>query len=134
MTSQYKCELYYSISGDPFEIHQREADNIEHTQTILNIYTKEEEEIPNTTAIQKLARATTELSVPYPIRKGQFFNSESCAMFFNENGELLKINGEYLFKITMLRDAVNTDRLHVKFDKIVFEGRHSWLPVEIPHA
>jgi hypothetical protein len=134
MTSQYKCDLYYSISGDPFEIHERNEDTIEHTQTILNIYTKEDEEVPGKTAIQKLKTATTELSLPHPIQKGQFFNSESCCMLFNEDGELLKINGEHLFKITMLRDAVDTEKLHVKFEKIIFEGRHEWHSVEVPHA
>src|ERR1700754_3078261 len=126
MTSQFKCELYYSVSGDPFEVHERHANHIEHTQTVLNVYTKEDEEIPNTTAIQKTDQVKTELSIPYPIKKGQFFNSESCCMFFNEAGEILKVEGEYLFKVSMLRDSADFERLHVKFTQVEFEGKHHW--------
>lgn len=132
MTSQMKCDMYYSISGDTFELHERHAEDIEHINTILNIYTKDEEEVPNQTALQKAGQVFTELSVPYPIKKGQFFNSESCCMFLNESGALLTINGLHLFKINMLRDATDFERLHVKFDTLAYEGRHSWenVPVE----
>jgi hypothetical protein len=131
MTSQVKCELYYSITGEPFEVHERMADNMEHTGTVLNIYTKEEEEVPNATALQKLNEVITELSLPYPIKKGQFFNSESYCMFFNEAGELLTINGIHLFKVSMIRDSSDFERLHVKFEKLSFEGRHEWENVEM---
>jgi hypothetical protein len=131
MTSQVKCELYYSIAGDPFGIHERMADRIDHTSAVLNIYTKEEEEVPNTTAVQKLSEVITELSVPYPIKKGQFFNSESYGMFFNEADELLTINGIHLFKISMIRDSSDFERLHVKFEKLFFEGRHEWQNVKV---
>jgi hypothetical protein len=134
MTSQIKCDMYYSISGDPFELHERHAENIEHINTILNIYTKEEEEeVPNQTALQQVGQVSTELSVPYPIKKGQFFNSESCCMFFNEAGELLKINGTHLFRINMLRDASDFERLHVKFDTLAYEGKHSWENISVEH-
>jgi hypothetical protein len=131
MTSQVKCELYYSVSGDPFELYERKSDRIEHTTTVLNIYSKEEEEVPNTTAAQKLAEVITELSLPYPIKKGQFFNSESYCMFFNEANELLTINGTHLFKVSMIRDSGDFERLHVKFDKLFFEGKHEWENVEV---
>jgi hypothetical protein len=131
MTSQVKCELYYSIAGESFEIQERMANHIEHASTILNIYTKEDEEVPNTTAIQKLSKVTTELSVPSPIKKGQFFNSESYCMFFNEAGELLTINGVHLFKVSMIRDSSDFERLHVKFEQLFFEGKHRWESVEV---
>jgi hypothetical protein len=131
MTSQLKCELYYSITGEPFEIHERKADRIEHTSTVLNIYTREEEEIPNITTIQKSGEVTTELSLPYPIKKGQFFNSESYCMFFNEADELLTIEGSHLFKVSMIRDSSDFERLHVKFEKLFFEGRHEWENVKM---
>lgn len=131
MTSQVKCELYYSITGEPFEVQERMANNIEHTSTVLNIYTKEEEEVPNTTALQKLSAVITELSLPYPIKKGQFFNSESYCRFFNEEGRLLTINGVHLFKVSMLRDSSDFERLHVKFEKLSFEGKHEWKNVEV---
>jgi hypothetical protein len=131
MTSQVKCVLYYSIAGDPFEIHERMANHIEHTNSVLNIYTREEEEIPNTTAIQKTSEVTTELSLPYPIKKGQFFNSESYCMFFNEADELLTINGNHLFKVSMIRDSSDFERLHVKFEILSFEGKHEWENVKM---
>ncbi|MFA6056870.1 MAG: hypothetical protein WC756_01635 [Taibaiella sp.] len=131
MTSQVKGELYYSITGEPFGVQERTADNIEHTNTVLNIYTKEEEEVPNTTALQKLSTIITELSLPYPIKKGQFFNSESYCRFFNEAGELLTINGVHLFKVSMIRDSSDFERLHVKFEKLSFEGKHEWKNVEV---
>jgi len=126
MTSQHKCSLYYSVSGDPFTVEERHTEPIEHTETILNIYTKEEEEVPNVTAIQQAERVTTELSLPYPIKKGQFFNSESVCMLINEAGALLRINGEHLFNISMLRDSGDFERLHVKFNQPAYEGRHEW--------
>jgi hypothetical protein len=69
--------------------------------------------------------------VPYPIKKGQFFNSESYGMFFNEADELLTINGVHLFKISMIRDSSDFERLHVKFEKLFFEGRHEWQNVKV---
>lgn len=127
MTSQAKCELYYSIAGEPFSPAERAADHVEHTDAILNIYTKEEEELPNTTAIQKVTTVTTELSLPYPIKKAQFFNSESCCMLYNESGELLSVNGTHLFRISMIRDGSDFERLHVKFLIPVLNGKHEWL-------
>lgn len=131
MTLQVKCELYYSIAGEPFEIQERMANHIDHTGTVLNIYTREEVEIPNITAVQKLSDVVTELSIPNPIKKGQFFNSESYCMLFNEAGKLLTINGVHLFKVSMIRDGSDFERLHVKFEKLFFEGKHKWEDVGV---
>lgn len=130
MTNQVKCDIYYSVSGEPFAITDRDKGHIEHVSTILHIYTREEEEMPNTTAIQKVADVTTELSVPVPIKKGQFFNSESYCIFLNESGELLKIEDVYLFRIYMMRDGNDHERLHIKFESPFYNGKHGW---ELPH-
>lgn len=126
MTSQEKCEIYYSIPGDPFSIAEKDLEHIAHAPAILNIYTKEEEEIPNVTAVQEIPDVMTELSVPYPIKKGKFFNSESHCMILNEQGALLHIEDRYLFPVHMLRDGHDHERLHIKFNDPFFPGRHSW--------
>lgn len=133
MTSQVKCVLYYSITGEPFSTDRLKDDSIECTTAILNIYTRDEGDIAGISGEEPPAAVVTELSVPDPIQKGQFFNSESSCLFLNKTGQVLQIDGHYLFKILMMRDAADPGRLYVKFEQQYFAGKHQWVDIPERH-
>ena len=113
MTIELKCRLYYSITGEQFAMENLSSDQIESTPVLLHIYTNEE-------------GPSYELSVPDPIVKGQFFNSECYCAFINEKEELLTIGDENQFKILMMRDGYDLERLHIKFETQEFKGNIKW--------
>lgn len=129
MTTQVTCEIYYSVAGEPFGIHELKTAPILHAPTVIYIYTHDIEELPDKTAVQSLAGKVTELSVPRPIKKGRFFNSESYCLFLNEAGAVLKIGEHHLFKVQMMRDGNDHERLHIKFGQQYFAGRHQWVSI-----
>ena len=110
--------MYYSISGGRFELSEKDNDDIEHVNLILNIYTKEEHS------------HLYELSVPKPIKKGKFFNSDCYCTFINEKNQVLQLGEETQFEIHMLRDGNDHERLHVKFSPADYEGKLAWVDVE----
>lgn len=114
MTIEVNCKLYYSVSGERFELDNQHPEQIEHAPAKLNIYTREVD-------------ARYELSVPLPIKKGRFFNSECYCAFVNEKEEILKIGDDTQFKIMMVRDGYDHERLHVKFETTEHEGAIGWV-------
>lgn len=129
MTHEVQCTMYYSLSGEPFDVHGRGAADIEHTAALLHIYTRDEVELPNITRVQPLPEPVTELSVALPVKKGRFFNSETYCLFLNNKGEVLEVKQQQSFPVRMMRDARDKERLHVKFKIPYLHGRHQWQPV-----
>lgn len=135
MTSQINCELYYSIDGGPFSINQIGTDQVMHTQAELYIYTHDQSSQPLSGIELPSQGIVTELSVPKPVKKSQFFNSESCCLFRNKSGQVLKVDGSYLFPIYMRRDINDHERLHIRFVQQYLTGKHHWediRPATIP--
>jgi len=114
MTIELNCNIYYSISGDRFDLADKDSDTIDHAPAVLHIYTKENNK-------------RYELSVPKPIKKGKFFNSDCFCTFINEKDEVLQIGEETQFEIHMLRDGHDHERLHVKFEPAEMVGDLRWV-------
>ncbi len=129
MTTQITCEIYYSVAGEPFGIHELKSAAISHAAAVIYIYTRDKEELTDKTVIHPSASTVTELSVPRPIKKGRFFNSESYCLFLNDAGQILQVEDHHLFRIHMMRDGNDHERLHIKFGQQYFAGRHQWLPI-----
>jgi len=134
MTSQVRCDIYYSIPGDAFDIGERHAGHIAHAKTTIHIYTREKADIAVTAPGNLPSGITTELSIPIPIKKERFFNSETHCLFLNDKGEVLTIAGQYLFPVLMMRDAGDQERLHIKFSQQYYPGKHQWKPATIEHG
>ena len=130
MTSQVKCELFYSVTGEPFGLSGLKDTTIEHTPAIINIYTQEKEDVPDIALSDFPTNEVSTLSIPDTIRKGQFFNSETYCLFLNTSGQLLELDGQFLFKILMMRDIADPERLHIKFEQQYFPGKHQWKDVD----
>jgi hypothetical protein len=133
MTSQINCDIYYSIAGGPFQLSQIDTGLIAHSPATLYIYTHDQATLASLSDITLSAQGfVTELSIPKPIKKGQFFNSESWCLFLNKAGQVLKVDSSYLFPIYMRRDVNDHERLHIRFVQQYFAGRHCW--EDIPSA
>ena len=114
MTLQVSCNVYYSISGDRFSLQNKDDGTIENAPIILHIYTKE-------------SKKHYEFSIPHPIKKGQFFNSECYCTFVNEKDEVLQVGSDTQFQVNMLRDGYDHERLHIKFAAPEYEGTLAWV-------
>ncbi len=130
MTSQVDCKIYYSIAGGPFNISQIGTGQIAEANTILHIYTHDEASLPPDVALPPKSTAT-ELSIPKPIKKGQFFNSESCCLFLNKAGQVLRVDNHFLFPIYMRRDVNDQERLHIRFMQQYLTGTHRWEDISV---
>lgn len=128
MTSQIACEIYYSIAGEPFAIHERSGEQIVHTHATLYIYAREKEDIPVPGATAPENGMTTELSIPAPVKKDRFFNSRTYCLFLDQAGQVLTIAGQYLFPVQMMRDSNDPERLHIRFGQQYYPGKHRWEP------
>ncbi|WP_118972869.1 hypothetical protein [Taibaiella koreensis] len=129
MTSQVPCEIFYTIAGEAFDISERHADHIAHTTAVLHIYTRDKGDIAATVPENTVRGVATELSIPIPIKKGRFFNSETYCLFLNDKQEVLTIDGQYLFPVLLMRDSSDYERLHIKFGQQYYPGKHQWQPV-----
>lgn len=128
MTSQIACEIYYSVAGEPFDLRGRSDDHIAHTATTLYIYAREKEDIPVPGATAPGQGMTTELSIPAPVKKDRFFNSETYCLFLDQAGQVLTIAEQYLFPVQMMRDSNDPERLHIRFNQQYYPGKHRWEP------
>lgn len=124
MTSAVTCFMYYSISGEPFTIGDREEKGtVAKAATLLHIYVRPgNEEAP----VAGLQTGVTELSVPEPVHKEQFFSSDSYCLFVNQDNQVLTIGDHYLFAVHLMRDAADPERLHVRLLQACYEGLHAW--------
>lgn len=119
--------MHYSISGEPFTIGDREEQGrVARATTLLHIYVRPGNEEAPATGQQT---GVTELSVPEPVHKEQFFSSDSYCLFVNQDNQVLTIGDCYLFAVHLMRDAADPERLHVRFLQPCYEGLHSWKPL-----
>lgn len=127
MTNSIHCRIYYSVTGDPFSIHDKHnPEKVAWAAVQLNIYViKRDETETETDLAAEDIQAKTELSIAHDIPAQQFFTSETWCMLENEQGQVLVLNDKNIFPISLYRNMDKPRQLKIKFaDKIT--GRLHW--------
>lgn len=125
MLTTLNCSMYYSISGNPFLISDRKtAEDIYRTPVILSIDTdkrvQDDQEM-------LLADYRTSLTLPHPIKSGEFFASDTQCFFINGKNQILKLGGGYRFRVAMYRLLDDPSRLRVIFENKEWTGTPLWV-------
>jgi len=134
MTNNIHCNMYYSVTGEPFSItDMNRAGHIASTEVKLNIYTiKKDEAETDIELTTKDINIKTELSIAHDISAEQFFTSETWCMLVDKDNKILKVNNQDIFPISLYRNIDTPQRLKIKFTDIYLEGIPRWEHTPIP--
>ena len=120
--------MYYSVTGEPFSVSDKdkpEAFAITYVQ--LNIYTMKKNEMEAGIGLADGdSGIKTELSIAHDIPAEQFFTSETWCMLVNEEGEVLSVDTQNIFSITLYRNINKPQLLKIKFTRPDLPGVPEW--------
>lgn len=131
MTQILGCTLYYSMTGERFNIYDRHTDpNLTRTRAWIEFLSAEGNGVPS----PDIAAGTfpqvgtfTRLQVLNTVEGGPFYTCDTECIIVNGKNQLLKLGHHYRLGINLYRDRYDPAQFSVIFKNRIFDAVPEWV-------
>lgn len=127
MTQILGCTLYYSMTGERFNIYDRHTDpNLTRTRAWIEFLSAEGSGAASPGNVPQLGTFTS-LQVLNTVRGGPFYTCDTECIIVNGKNQLLKLGLHYRLGINLYRDLYHPAQFSVIFKNRIFDAAPEWI-------